>query len=75
MQKLLQESKNVEYESEENEGTTIFRSPIQQITLTNYPRVVPVSVLGVKRTSTLDLALAKIWFALDKDSAPFRFPF
>ena len=39
---------------------TIFRSLIQQITLTNYLHVVPVSVLRVKKTSTLDLVLKNL---------------
>ena len=59
MQKLLQESKNVEYESKENEGTPIRENDIPQPHPTNHadksPTRRPVSVLRVKKTCTLVL--------------------
>ena len=50
MQKLLQESKNVEYESEENEGTPVRENDIPQPHPTNHADELPTRRSGVRFT-------------------------
>ena len=48
MQKLLQESKNVEYETEENEGTLLRENNIPQPHPTNHADKLPTRRSGVR---------------------------
>ena len=54
MQKLLQENKNVEYESEENEGTSVRENDIPQPHPTNNADKLPTRRSGVRFTCEED---------------------
>ena len=54
MQKLLQESKNVEYENEENEGTPVRENDIPQPHPTNHADKLPMRRSGVRFTCEED---------------------
>ena len=54
MQKLLQESKNMEYQSEENEGTPVRENDIPQPHPTNHADKLPTRRSGVRFTCEED---------------------